>query len=180
VTRSADEWLAIRCQLGEPEAFDALVERWHTPLCAYARRVTASDDAASDVVQDVWLRIVRGISRLRDPARLRPWIFGIARRVLMDRLRDKYAAPVLVDIADDHPAAEPDLEREADLAALAAALDGLPLIERDVLALFYLEELTLDELSDVLAIPIGTVKSRLFRARRLLRERWLTPEAPHD
>jgi len=60
VTRSADEWLAIRCQLGEPDAFDDLVERWHGPLCAYARRVTASDDGANDAVQDVWLRIVRG------------------------------------------------------------------------------------------------------------------------
>jgi len=180
VTRSADEWLAIRCQLGEPDAFDDLVERWHGPLCAYARRVTASDDGANDAVQDVWLRIVRGIGRLRDPARLRPWIFGIARRVLMDRLRDKYAAPLLVDIVDEHPAPEPDLERDADLVALATALDRLPLIEREVLALFYLEELTLEELSDVLAIPIGTEKSRLFRARKLLRERLLTPEAPHD
>lgn len=180
MTRSADEWLAVRCQLGEAAAFDELVERWHGPLCAYARRVSASEDAADDVVQDVWLRIVRGIGGLREPARLRPWIFGIARRVLIDRLRDKYAAPETVAFVDDHAAPESDIDHEADLAGLTAALDQLPLVEREVLALFYLEELTLEELSDVLAIPVGTVKSRLFRARRLLRARLLPAEAPRD
>ena len=62
-----DELLAIRCQLGEPGAFDALIERWHGPLWKYARRLTGDDDAASETVQDVWLRILRGISRLREP-----------------------------------------------------------------------------------------------------------------
>ena len=64
--------------------------------------VTGGEDAADEVVQDVWLRILRGLPGLREPARLRPWIFGIARRVLMDRLRAQYAAPPLadVDVAD--------------------------------------------------------------------------------
>ena len=67
-----DELLAIRCQLGEREAFDALIDRWHEPLHHYARRVAGTDEGADDVIQDVWLRVLRGIARLKDPSRLRP------------------------------------------------------------------------------------------------------------
>src|SRR5690348_6282036 len=86
-----DELLVIRCQLGERSAFEELAARWQLPLWNYIRRQTGSDDVARDVAQDVWVRILRGIARLRDGARLRPWLFGIARRALMDRLRQQYA-----------------------------------------------------------------------------------------
>jgi RNA polymerase sigma-70 factor (ECF subfamily) len=172
VTRLDDEWLAIRCQLGEPEAFDALVRRWHGPLAAFLRRVSPSEDVADDLVQDVWVRIVRGIGRLRQPGRLRSWIFGIAHRAAADRLRIKYAAPVTVDVGGEELAApEPDDSHEEDLTRLAEELDRLPVIERETLVLFYLRELTIEEISEALGIPVGTVKSRLFRARNLLRAR---------
>jgi RNA polymerase sigma-70 factor (ECF subfamily) len=166
------ELLAVRCQLGERRALDALVARWHLPLWKYARRLTGSEEAADDAVQDVWLRILRGLPGLREPARLRPWIFGIARRVLMDRLRAQYAALPLADVdvaglaEQDDSGATPE-----DIDQLHEALEALPLLEREVLVLFYLDELSLAELADVLAIPLGTAKSRLFRARRILRAR---------
>jgi RNA polymerase sigma factor (sigma-70 family) len=168
----SDELLAVRCQLGEPEALDMLIARWHPALWSYVRRVTGNPDAAADAVQDAWVRILRALPGLREPARLRPWMFSIARRVLMDRFRAQYAAPVFVD-TEPADLAEPDDRREAALAAeeLHAVLDALPVSEREVLALFYLEELSLNELADVLSVPVGTVKSRLFRARRMLRAR---------
>jgi RNA polymerase sigma-70 factor (ECF subfamily) len=73
-----DAVLAVRCQLGEIDAFDQLVERFHPALYRYARRLTGGDDAAGDVVQDIWVRVVRGLPRLREPERLRAWIFSIA------------------------------------------------------------------------------------------------------
>lgn len=168
--RTADELLAVRCQLGDPGAFDDLVARWHAPLWQYTRRMVGRDDEARDVLQDVWLRVVRGIPRLRDGSRLRGWLFGIARRTLMDRLRREYAAPPAGDIdPGDLAAAIDDIDREAELASLDAALGSLPAAEREILTLFYLRDLSLAELADVLDVPIGTVKSRLFRARRLLR-----------
>jgi RNA polymerase sigma-70 factor (ECF subfamily) len=167
-----DTWLAVRCQLGEREAFDALIDRWHGPLWTYARRLTGSDEAAHDVVQDAWLRILGGLPRLRDAGRLRPWLFGITRRVLMDRLRRQYGAVrVTGDVDLDALAAEPPADDpEADDATLHAGLAALPLTEREVLTLFYLRELSLADVGDVLAIPVGTVKSRLHRARRMLRQ----------
>ena len=167
-----DEWLVIRCQLGERDAFDALVARWHGPLWTYARRLTGSDQAAHDVVQDVWIRVLRGIARLRDGARLRAWLFGITRRTLMDRLRAQYAEPAGDEVDPDTLATEGlDAADDAgrDEASLLAELARLPVVEREVLTLFYLREFSLAEVAALLEIPVGTVKSRLHRARRMLR-----------
>jgi RNA polymerase sigma-70 factor (ECF subfamily) len=165
-----DELLVIRCQLGERSAFEELAARWQLPLWNYVRRQTGSDDVARDVAQDVWVRILRGIARLRDGARLRPWLFGIARRALMDRLRQQYAAPPESDVDVADVAAGQSLDSpEEDLAAMEHELANLPAIEREILTLFYLRELSLAQVADVLDVPVGTVKSRLFRARRMLR-----------
>lgn len=114
-----DEWLVVRCQLGERPAFDELVQRWADPIWKCLRRLTGDEDAADDFAQDVWLRVVRGIGGLRDGSRLRPWLFGIARRASMDRLRRRYATPAAteVDIAD-LAAENTSVDLEEDLATL--------------------------------------------------------------
>lgn len=166
----ADELLVIRCQLGERRAWDELIARWHQPLWRYARNLTGNDAAADDASQEVWLCALRGLARLRDGAKLRPWLFGIAHRVLMDRLREQYARPEAPDIDIERQAAEEGmLELEFELSAMLDELARLPVVENEVLTLFYLRELALDEVAQVLAIPVGTVKSRLFRARKMLR-----------
>jgi len=171
------ELLVVRCQLGEREAFDELIESWYGPLWQYCRRVTGNDEAAGDIAQDVWLRVLKGITRLRDAARLRAWLFGIARRVLMDRFREQYAAPIAADVdIGEIPADAFAGDVEEDLNAMRDGLARLPIVEREVLTLFYLQELSLAEVSDVLAVPVGTVKSRLFRARQLLRQELTSTE----
>lgn len=182
-----DELLALRCQLGERDAFDALVDRWHEPLWRYVRRMCDTDDDAAETLQDTWLRILRGLPRLRQPDRLRPWLFGIARRALMDRLRYQYkrAADMTLDSLDSPGAGHikpgpDDWPAADDVALMHAELDALPLVEREVLVLFYLRELPLDQVADVLDVPVGTVKSRLFRARRLLRQRLEQRGMTHD
>ncbi|HET9862903.1 MAG TPA: RNA polymerase sigma factor [Steroidobacteraceae bacterium] len=166
----ADALLAIRCQLGERDAFDALIARWHEPLWRYLRTLASSSEVADDLSQDTWLRVLRSIAALRDASRLRPWLFGIARRVAMDRLRFRYAHPT-ADLAeiDDMAAAEADIALESDLATLQSALDALPVSDRETLTLFYLRELTIEQIATLLQAPTGTIKSRLFRARELLR-----------
>jgi RNA polymerase sigma factor (sigma-70 family) len=171
IDHKRDELLAIRCQLGDVAAFDELVERWHGPLWAYVRRLVGSDDGASEVLQDVWVRVIRGIARLRDGSKLRAWLFGITRRTLMDRLRGQYARRTETDIEAHDIAAEPVDDAVAlDLDALDRALETLPLVEREVLTLFYLNDLSLNDVAEALQVPVGTIKSRLFRARRMLRQ----------
>jgi RNA polymerase sigma-70 factor (ECF subfamily) len=175
-----DEWLVVRCQLGERDAFETLIRRWHGPIRGYARRLCGEDELADEIAQDTWLRVLRGIAGLRDGARLRAWLFGIARRALMDRLRGRYAAPPQGEPIDpdsvpaDEAAPEHALDHAMDLDRLQRGLDRLPLIEREVLSLFYLQQLSLQDIAQVLELPVGTVKSRLFRARGLLR-RQLNP-----
>jgi RNA polymerase sigma-70 factor (ECF subfamily) len=164
-----DALLAVRCQLGERGAFDDLIARWHEPLWRYLRRLSNSDDTARDLAQDTWLRVFRSISRLREPAKLRPWLFGIARNVAMDQLRSQYIAGPQAHIdLDELPAAD-DVNLEEDLATLESGLANLPIIERETLTLFYLRELSLEEIAGLVGVPVGTVKSRLFRARQMLR-----------
>lgn len=167
----ADELLAIRCQLGERDAFDSLIVRWHEPLWRYLRQLTHSDDAAADLAQDTWVRVLRGIGSLREPARLRPWLFGIARRAAMDKLRRQYTRSEDPDVLlEELPAPEDETSLEDELAALGAGLGTLPLRERETLTLFYLRELTIEQIAVLLEVPAGTIKSRLHRARQLLRK----------
>lgn len=168
-----DALLVVRCQLGERAAFDDLVRRWSEPLHRYALRLAQDPEVARDITQEVWLRVLQGLGRLHDSANFRAWMFGIAHRTFADRLRIRYAIPIdrgadLQDVA----AAEPAGEDEALGRALASGLERLPIVEREVLTLYYLEELSLAEIAAALRIPVGTVKSRLFRARTLLRQQF--------
>lgn len=168
------ELLVVRCQLGEREAFDELAERWHLPIWRYVRRLLGRDDEAEEVTQEVWLRILRGILALQEPERLPAWIFTIARRTVMDRLRVRYAQAPFVPIEEEPSARlgteEPDLAW-MDEEVLERALLELSPMEREVLVLFHLRELTLREVAEVLGVPSGTVKSRLSRARLALEQR---------
>jgi len=171
-----DALLAVRCQLGEREAFDALIRRWARPLRRHVARVAGDAQAADELVQDIWLRVVQGIARLQDPFKFRSWLFGIAHRRLMDEMRGRYGpTPVELD-ADALAAGDGDADRELVARELERGLARLPPVERDVLSLFYLEELSLADVAQALAVPVGTVKSRLYRARQLLRQQ-LTGEA---
>ena len=165
-----DELLAIQCQMGDAAAFDDLIDKWARPLWTFVRRLVNNDDTANEIMQDVWVRVIRGIPRLRDGSKLRGWLYGIARRALMDRLREQYARTPSAETDVDELASEPPLYGTEDLQALEVALERLPLLEREAVTLFYLQELSLSDIAETLTVPIGTVKSRLFRARRLLRQ----------
>ncbi|MEU4579817.1 RNA polymerase sigma factor [Nonomuraea sp. ATR24] len=163
-----DELLVVRAQLGERAALAELVRRWHPRVWTYTRRMLDAG-RADDVTQEIWLAVVRGLPRLREPGRFTPWLFTVARRAVADRLREEYGRAE--EPAAAEPAAGDPVEAMVDRASLVAGLAALPVAEREVLVLFYLEELTVEECAQVCGIPPGTVKSRLNRARRLLARR---------
>ncbi|MEU8076842.1 sigma-70 family RNA polymerase sigma factor [Catellatospora citrea] len=163
----SDELLVVRCRLGERDALAELVRTWHPPVWGYVRRMIGPAEA-DDVTQEVWLAVVRGLPGLRQPERFTPWLFTIARRAVTNRLRAEYARP---EVATDAEAVSPDpAEALVDRAELLAGLAALPAREREVLILFHLEDLPLETCAVICDVPVGTVKSRLSRARRLLRE----------
>jgi RNA polymerase sigma-70 factor (ECF subfamily) len=107
-------------------------------------------------------------------------MFGIARRVMMDRLRQKYKQEALFENALDDLKANAgegdEQDRRDDIENVLEKLENLPLSQRELLTLYYLDELSIDGVAQVLGIPVGTVKSRLFHARRILKQSLLTKE----
>jgi RNA polymerase sigma-70 factor (ECF subfamily) len=172
--QARDEWLALGCQRGRPEAFGELIRELERPLLYYVAKLVRDDDRALDVLQEVWLCAVRTIRTLKEPGRLRPWLYGIARGLAVDRIRSdasharvERARAVPPDAAD----ASPDGSFAAeDAAAVHRALDALDVPHREVLVLHFLEDMALADIAAVVDSPVGTVKSRLFYAKRALRE----------
>ena len=177
-----DELLVIRCKRRDAAAWDELVQRWSDRLLYYLRRLIDDEHDATNTLQEVWLHAFRGIHSLKNEARIAPWLYRIARRTAMDHFRTKYARhetaepDVASDVVDDQPEVHLHLEN-AELVHFGLAKLGLP--EREVLTLYFLEDLTISELASLLEIPEGTVKSRLFKARSDLR-RVLEREVPSN
>jgi RNA polymerase sigma-70 factor (ECF subfamily) len=167
-----DELLVLAAQDGDARALESLVRRWDGPLRRYAQRLTGRADAAQDAAQETWLAVARGIRRLDDPARFRAWAFRIAHHKCADwadgQRRDRELAAGAAEMAKSRA---PDSAGGDDIAVLRREIDALPAESRAVLALFYLEGFSVGEIGEVLAVPAGTVKSRLHSARQRLRER---------
>lgn len=170
--RARDEWLALRCQLGERAAFEELVREFERPLLYYTTKLVVDQNLAFDVLQEVWLRAFRQIKRLSQPASLRTWLYRMAHGIAIDRVRqDRSRRRVEQSKAEslDEAVDGPDFGPH-DVAAVHRALDELELAHREVLVLQFLEDMSIAEMAGVLACPPGTVKSRLHYAKRALRE----------
>ncbi len=165
-----DELLVLAAQAGQVEAFERLAARWYPRLLRHARRLTGDSEGAREAVQEAWLAVARGLRRLEDPARFAPWVFRITGRRCFEwiagRSRTRRRAADL-DEAAAAPApsgADPD-----DVMRVRKALRRLEPERCALLAMFYVEGLTIAEIAAVLGIPAGTVKSRLYHARERLR-----------
>jgi RNA polymerase sigma-70 factor (ECF subfamily) len=111
---------------------------------------------------------LKALPRLREPDRFAPWLFTIVRRAVIDQLADTYLPERPID---DRFAVDDAVDVVLGRTELAEGLALLPATEREVLILFHLQDMSLQECAQILQVPAGTVKSRLFRARRLLRDR---------
>jgi len=167
-----DEILVLDCQSGRSAALDVLVGRWQPRLWRYARRLTGDPEAAWEVTQESWLGIVRGIRRLNDPARFRPWAYRIVTNKTNDWITRNAKHPLPQTDEDlDRPTQDPRQANET-AADLQAILHRLGERSRTVLTLHYLEQFDVAEIARILHVPAGTVKSRLHTARAEFKEQW--------
>ncbi|MCB1217111.1 RNA polymerase sigma factor [bacterium] len=172
------ELLVLRCQRGEREAFAQLVELWQSRLLGQAISLCGERELALDVLQDSWLAIARGLSRLQDPASFPAWSYRILRNKAADAIgRISRERGRSADSDTEATAAALDAD-DPQLEELRLAIRQLPDAERELLRLHYMDGLSLADISGVLAIPAGTVKSRLFKARTRLRRQ--LEGAEHD
>lgn len=163
----------LSAQSGDRQALDELLREVQAPLFRCIRAITGQRELAEDVLQDVLVILCRQLVWLREPRLFRAWSYRIASREALRRLARERRAPLVDDQALEQlpDAALPDPVRRGLAARMPALVAELTPACRPVLALHYLEELTLPEVADILGLPLGTVKSRLAYGLRLLRDR---------
>ena len=177
----ADRGLVDAAAAGSREAFDELVRRYQTPVLNLARVLTAGSADAEDLAQDVFVRAWRSLSGFRGDSSFRTWLYRVAINVVQShrgrtsRLRRLFkAAPTSTDEPDDgiESAADPDdLERGVLLRdAIDKALATLPEDLRLAVTLRDVQGLDYRAIAEITGTPIGTVESRIFRARQRLKK----------
>ncbi|MGQ0635164.1 MAG: RNA polymerase sigma factor [Planctomycetaceae bacterium] len=147
-----------------------LVGRHYALLYRYAYRLTGSEPDAEDLTQQTFLAAQARWEQLRDESRAKPWLFAILRNAYLKGLRE----PLWLSAADldEIAGAAPDaLEGEIDNEQLQNLLNDLPEEFRSPLVLFYFEEFSYREIAEHMQVPVGTVMSRLSRAKAWLRDR---------
>jgi RNA polymerase sigma factor (sigma-70 family) len=169
-----DEWLVIRCQGGDAKALTELIDRWQRRLKVYTLRMTDGHDETADIVQEIWISVIRKINRLNDPACFPQWVYRIATAKCVDWVRrtkrERYLHRNVVDENDTKEDLLHTGDRDNNLNTLRRAIRRLPPDRQIVISLFYIEELSINAIAESLGIPIGTVKSRLYSAREILRK----------
>ena len=164
-----DQLLFLRCRRGERAAWHALIALWQPRLFYYVRRLLPTEADAWDVLQQTWAGAYEGIDRVRDPGQLAPWIYRIARNKSIDFRRRLSPHETLEENADHSPAPGDEQLAFDNVESLHLALGRLSLAHREVLTLYFLEDLSVDAIAQVLGVPPGTVKSRLHHAKHELR-----------
>lgn len=177
-----DQTLVERVLAGENQAFEAIVRRYNRAMFRTARAILRDDLEAEDALQEAYLQAYRTLSSYRGEARLSTWLARVVANEALMRLR-KHARrssiiPIHGDVnAEEFPPVDANMKNPENAARsaemrklLEARIDALPGAYRAVFMLRAVEEYTVEETAKILGIPEATVRSRLFRARSLLRE----------
>jgi RNA polymerase sigma-70 factor (ECF subfamily) len=159
-----------RCRAGDEEALEELVRRWERKLFYYVRRLVSNEADAWDILQQTWMRVFKGIGSVRDSDKLVPWLYRVARNAALTHRQSLLARQRCVDreIVVETLATSQPPEAAWTPEEVHQGMERLSVHHRDVLTLFFLEDLPIEQMALVLDAPEGTVKSRLFYAKRAL------------
>jgi RNA polymerase sigma-70 factor (ECF subfamily) len=165
------ELLVLHCQRGDRDALQELVVTWERRLFYFLRRLGSEEQDAWDLLQQTWLKVLRGISTLKGARQLAPWLYCIARNIAInhgqmrslhrDRLEE---LPPATDFEED-----PGPRNYDNVEQIHHGRLQLPLPHREVMTLHFLESMTIEQIAQVLDVPPGTLKSRPYHAKRALR-----------
>ena len=161
------ELLVIRCQQGEKEAFELIVQLWQRPLLIFALRYLDQQMDAWDAVQETWISVIKGLNKLQNPSLFVSWLFCILTNKCIDRIRKKQSEVCRLEQADIKlESSEISNENES----LSQAIQRLPDEHKTLIMLRFGQGLQIGQIAAMLNIAEGTVKSRLHRALARLRE----------
>jgi RNA polymerase sigma-70 factor (ECF subfamily) len=164
------ELLLVRIRRGDPSALTELVEEWEPPLLTYLRRLLSSEDEAWDVLQETWIKVIRGLGAIRDFDAFPAWLYRIARNTAMSHFRGQHPAEDLSEnetLTVETP--DPEFSPE-EFDAVHRAIETLSFHHREAIVLHFLDDLTIAEIAALLGVPPGTVKSRIHHGKRRIRQ----------
>jgi RNA polymerase sigma-70 factor (ECF subfamily) len=171
------------------DSFEELATPLFDQLYNFAHWLTQNRDEAEDLVQETYVKALKGFSSFQLGTNFRAWIYRILRNTfLTSRKGRKVTMTVPLDLDEEEESPEPAIERDTPETLLLArsshelmqkALDELPVHFREILLLCEVEEMSYQEISETLSVPIGTVMSRLSRARQTLRNQ-LRPQVHQE
>lgn len=174
--RDVDAAALRRVAQGDGDALAELYERHGTLLFRYVLRLTGDRQLSEEVLQDTLLAAWRSASRFEGRSTVRTWLLGIARRQVHNRLRGSHAniaveLEAVAELASEAPGPEEALLVSDAKAEVAEVVAELSPVHREILGLAFADELSYAEMAGVLEVPLGTVKSRLLRAKAALAAR---------
>ncbi len=159
---------------GDPEAIDALVERYKRPLFAFILRYVDDYATAEDTFQETWLRVIRSLHTFRGDAKFSTWLFQIALNICRDGIRKK-SGRVFVPMEEiEEPSCNPDIDPERLMRshAVRQMIRELPPKMKEAILLRYYHNMDDTEIAAVTGCPVGTVKTRCHRAIKILSKKW--------
>ncbi len=172
-----DEYFARLVQNGDTESFGVLVERYEQKLLRYGRKFLAAQEDIEDIVQDAFINAYRNIKSFDSAQRFSPWIYRIAHNAFVNELKRRSRSPITFmdfDTLLSHSAYEDPAPSKLELEQMKQMVDkGLERIQpkyREVLILYYVEEMSYKEIADILQVPTGTVGIRIKRAKDALKQ----------
>lgn len=179
---AAEQSLLEQCQRQDIEAFAKIVDAYQVRVLGFVRRMVPDHEEALDVTQEVFIRAFQSLDRFDGRCSLRTWMFRVAHNLCIDRARRAKRAPVAMSLDAGFESSEPiefsderwdpaQMAMNAELQAeVGRAISSMSDKLRIVLLLHDKEDMGYDEIAGIVGIPVGTVKSRLFLARRHLQE----------
>ena len=181
MTREQEAQIVRRVLQGDVNAFERLVTEYEKAVYAIAQRMTGNAEDAADMTQETFIKAYNSLQSFRGDSKFSVWLYRIASNVCLDFLRSRSRKPTVslsveddegeegqLDIADESQSPELLMERGLTRDAVRRGLDTLPPDYRQILLLREIQGLSYDEIAAALEIEVGTVKSRIFRARKRL------------
>lgn len=169
-----DALIVDRCRRGDDTALRIMIERHRARLIRTAANILRDANEAEDVAQEAFLKAFRELASLRDDRAFSGYIYRICVRLCMDKLRSRRAEPAEFDFADNHSGAA--VENKVVVEKLLTQLN--PDL-RATLVLREMEQLSYEEIAEVMHVPVGTVRSRLHAARERFRALWTNANKDH-
>lgn len=181
----AERLLIARCKKGDRDAFDDLIRRYEKKVYNFAYRLCSNYDEASDIAAETFVRVFNSIGSFRGDASFITWLFRITTNIYLDERKRQRSRPqqsleelieleettVVRQFEDSSPTPEEHTTSRERTEILQAAIRTLPDYQRAMIVMYHMESKSYEEIAELMGLPIGTVKSRLNRARLSLRSK---------